>query len=101
MFLICLIHLLLFLGNLQKIIHIYKMFPFSSSETSKRVRDGVQFFFFPSILFEVKLDVVLSHFGHVQLSNPMDYSPPGSSVHGILQARILEYVAMSSSREYF
>ena len=28
--------------------------------------------------------------------NPMDYSPPGSSVHGILQARILEWVAMPS-----
>ena len=27
----------------------------------------------------------------------MDCSPPGSSVHGILQARILEWVAMSSS----
>ena len=27
----------------------------------------------------------------------MDYSPPGSSVHGILQARILEWVAISSS----
>ena len=27
----------------------------------------------------------------------MDYSPPGSSVHGILQARILEWVAMLSS----
>ena len=27
----------------------------------------------------------------------MDYSPPGSSVHGILQARILEWVAMPSS----
>ena len=26
----------------------------------------------------------------------MDYSPPGSSVHGILQARILERVAISS-----
>ena len=25
---------------------------------------------------------------------PMDYSPPGSSVHGILQARILKWVAM-------
>ena len=28
----------------------------------------------------------------------MDHSPPGSSVHGILQARILEWVAMLSSR---
>ena len=32
------------------------------------------------------------------LCNPMDCNPPGSSVHGILQARILEWVAMSSSR---
>ena len=30
--------------------------------------------------------------------DPMDYSPPGSSVHGILQARILEWVARPSSR---
>ena len=28
------------------------------------------------------------------LCNPLDYSPAGSSVHGILQARILEWVAM-------
>ena len=38
---------------------------------------------------------------HSVVSNslqPMDYSPPGSSVHGILQARILEWVAVSSSR---
>ena len=28
---------------------------------------------------------------------PQDYSPPGCSVHGILQARILEWVAMPSS----
>ena len=32
------------------------------------------------------------------LCDPMDYSPPGSSVHGILQARILKWVAMPSSR---
>ena len=30
--------------------------------------------------------------------NPMDCSLPGSSVHGILQARILEQVAISFSR---
>ena len=28
----------------------------------------------------------------------MDCSPPGSSVHGVSQARILEWVAISSSR---
>ena len=32
------------------------------------------------------------------LCNPMDYSPPSSSVRGILQARILEWVALPSSR---
>ena len=34
----------------------------------------------------------------VALCNPVDYSPPGSSFHGILQARILEWVAMPFSR---
>ena len=33
------------------------------------------------------------------LCDPRDCSPPGSSVHGIVQARILEWVAMPSSRE--
>ena len=32
------------------------------------------------------------------LCDPMDYSPPGSSVHGILQARILMWVAVPSCR---
>ena len=32
------------------------------------------------------------------LCDPMDCSPPGSSVHGILQARILEWVVISFSR---
>ena len=35
------------------------------------------------------------------LWKPMDCSPPDSSVHGILQARILEWIAMSSSRGSF
>ena len=32
------------------------------------------------------------------LCDPVDCSPPGSSVHGILQARILEWVDISFSR---
>ena len=31
------------------------------------------------------------------LCDPVDCNPPGSSIHGILQARILEWVAVSSS----
>ena len=32
------------------------------------------------------------------LCDPVDYSPPGSFVHGILQARTLDWAAISSSR---
>ena len=32
------------------------------------------------------------------LSDPMDCSPPGSSIHGIFQARVLEWVAIAFSR---
>ena len=32
------------------------------------------------------------------LCDPMDSSPPGSSVHGILQTRILEWIAIPFSR---
>ena len=35
------------------------------------------------------------------LGDPMDCNPPGSSVHGILQARILEWVAMPFARGSF
>ena len=35
---------------------------------------------------------------YTTLCDPMDCNPPGSSVHGILQARILEWVVISSSR---
>ena len=37
----------------------------------------------------------------LSLCDPMDCSWPGSSVHGILQARILEWVAVPSSRESY
>ena len=43
---------------------------------------------------------VLSCFSHAWLCIPTDCSPPGSSVHGILQARILKWVAMPSSRGF-
>ena len=42
---------------------------------------------------------LLIHFSPVQLFfDTMDYTPPGFCVHGILQAIILEWVALSSSR---
>ena len=38
---------------------------------------------------------------HTTLCDPIDCSPPGSSVHGILQARILEWVAISFSKNTY
>ena len=41
---------------------------------------------------------MLSCFSCVWLCNPRNYTPPGFSVHGVLQARILEWIAISFSR---
>ena len=46
---------------------------------------------------KVKVKVLLAQ-SCLTLCDPMECSPLGSSVHGILQARILEWVAMPSSR---
>ena len=48
--------------------------------------------------FSQVLLMLLSRFSHVRLCvTPMDSNPPGSSVHGILQARKLEWVAIAFS----
>ena len=44
--------------------------------------------------------LLLSHFSRVRLCNPMDGSPPGSPILGILQARTLEWVAISFSNAW-
>ena len=56
-----------------------------------------QVFFLPSPQSPVKVKVLVSQ-SCLTLCNPMDYILPGSSVHGILQARILEWVAIPFSR---
>ena len=50
-----------------------------------------------AILVKVKVLVARSC---LTLYDPMDCSPPGSSIHGILQARILEGVAIPFSRGF-
>ena len=42
--------------------------------------------------------VIFGSLSRIWLCDPMDYSPPGSSVHGISQAKILEWIAISLSR---
>ena len=46
----------------------------------------------------MKVKVLVSQFC-LDLCNPMDCSLPGSSVHGISQARILEWVAIPFSSD--
>ena len=52
-----------------------------------------------------KWKVKVKSFSRVWLSDPMDFSPPGSSVHGTSQARVLEWGAIAFSeivcRGYF
>ena len=47
---------------------------------------------------KVNLICLLVAQSYPTLYNPTDFSLPASSVHGILQARILEWAAMPSSR---
>ena len=53
---------------------------------------------FPSFFDHKKKVKVLVAQSRPTLCNPMDYSPPGSSIHGISQTRILEWVAIPFSR---
>ena len=43
------------------------------------------------------LQWTLGSLSRVQLCDPMDRNPPGSAIHGILQARVLEWVAIAFS----
>ena len=53
----------------------------------------------PNFMFEYRMKVkVLIAESCLILCNLIDYSPPGSSVHGIFQARILEWVVIPFSR---
>ena len=66
-------------------------FPYGSSQTR----------FWHTSFFSIFLrtcECMLGCCSHIWLCNPMVYSPPGSSVHGILQVGILEWVVISFSR---
>ena len=52
---------------------------------------------FPSPMHESESEVTQSC---LTLSDPMDYRLPGSSIHGISQARLLEWGAIASSVLY-
>ena len=51
-----------------------------------------------SLLYFSSSSMCVSHSIMFAFCDPMDYSPPGSFVHGILQARTLEWIAIPFSR---
>ena len=57
------------------------------------------FFFFSSITLLLPTHLPPPSCTRAQSCDPMDYSPPGSSVHGLFQVRILEWVAISFSKK--
>ena len=54
-------------------------------------------FLFQSMKVKSEIEVTQSY---LTLSDPMDCSPPGSSVHGIFQAGVLEWAAIAFSGMY-
>ena len=60
----------------------------------------VLFHFLPWVCRSKVLLLLLSRFSRVWLCDPRDGSPPGSPIPGILQARTLEWVAISSSNAW-
>ena len=53
---------------------------------------------FPEFFSSVYRHVCAQSVSHVWLCDPIDCTPPGSSVHGIFQARILQWIAIFFSR---
>ena len=75
-----------------------------SSDTGMILSDKRNFrdiFSVRSLLYELAAAAAAKSFQSCPtLCDPIDGSPPGSSVHGILQARSMEWVAISSSNAW-
>ena len=70
--------------------------PWGHKESDMTERLPFSLFSLPCVSLSV---CVLSYSVMSHSLRPHDCSPPGSSVHGMLQARIMEWVAISSSRD--
>ena len=81
---------------------LISLFSITASKSYILLQNGEILFFFMVELYSIvcmcMYMCVLSHFSCVQLCDPMVCSLPGSSVHGILQARMPKWVAISTSR---
>ena len=83
-------------------IYIYILFHILSHDVYHRILNTVSCAIQENtVVYPSYICAVFSRFSRVQLCDPIDCSLSGSSVHEILQARILEWVAMPSSRGSF
>ena len=71
-----------------------------SFEMYTSVYDSCSVYLCANVSFSAKHQCCAQSLSHVWLCDPMDCSPPGFSVHGVLQASILEWVAMPSPRGF-
>ena len=89
--------ILLFYSMMQEFIVLRNMYVYSTTGVSY----PLPYYSTLELLWENNEGVCM-HAKSLQLGPTlcysMDYSPPDSSVHGILQARITEWVAIPSSR---
>ena len=74
--------------------------PLPDNHSSLDSHSTLQFARLFDISFDLSLLALLSEIAQscLTLCDPMDCSPPGSSIHGISKARVLEWVAISFSR---
>ena len=109
------------INNIQIISDCYRILLFLDFQNDGRIQNFVvtnqnkrcpgnllntnkQTFYFSNVLIQWNLSLFFNiHYVLVAqmcptLCDPMDCSPPGSSVHGIFQARIMEWVSISSPR---
>ena len=91
----------IFLSSLFNVLIFSSFFLKKYYTKSKRIWQ----FFLKNYIFKIFSQFLFLHTQSFQscptLCDPMDCGPLGSSVHGISQARILEWVAVPSSRESF
>ena len=81
------------INNLINGLYIFK--PFFKKSIHKCIHMCI-------LLVSIKLVLlVFSQWVVSDSCDPMDYSPTGSSVHGVSQARILEWIAISFSKRSF
>ena len=82
----------------DQILYIVSILKFEDFMSS--TKDWVVLFFWVSkhLFYYILLNYCLCAQSCLTVCNPMDCSPPVPSVHGIIQARILEWIAISYSR---